>query len=63
MKRPNYSVACALWRNFILITFFILFSNNMGLEGIFWALFFGHMVGAVTILTVAELTQRRVRLA
>lgn len=59
MGRPNRSVGCALWRNAVLITFFSIFSSIMGLDGIFWALLCGHMVGAVTIFTVSQITQRR----
>ena len=57
MGHPNRSVACALWRNAVLITFFTVFSSIMGLDGIFWALVCGHIVGAVTIFIVSKVTQ------
>ena len=60
MGHPNRSVICALWRNAVLITFFAVFSSAMGLDGIFWALVCGHIVGAVTIFTVSKVTQRKV---
>ena len=57
MGHPNRSVGCALWRNAVLITFFAVFSSIMGLDGIFWALVCGHIIGAVTIFTVSKITQ------
>ena len=60
MGHPNRSVACALWRNAVLITFFATFSAAMGLDGIFYALIAGHFVGALTIFIVTRFTQRKV---
>lgn len=60
MGHPNRSVACALWRNAVLITFFATFSAAMGLDGVFYALIAGHFVGALTIFIVSRFTQRKV---
>jgi putative MATE family efflux protein len=61
MGRPNYSVFCAIWRNLALIVSFITLASFMNMDGIFWGLVLGHSIGAVTILCVALLTQKKVK--
>jgi Na+-driven multidrug efflux pump len=60
MGHPNRSLIMALWRNFILITFYWIAIQQTELTAIGWALVFGHTVGAISIITVTLLTQRQV---
>jgi len=60
MGHPNRSLIVAVWRNIVLITFYYIAIHQPELTAIGWALVFGHMVGAATILLVTILTERKV---
>lgn len=59
LGKPQYSVICAIWRNFVLIVFFAI-AAQFSLTSIFWALVFGHIVGAATIYIIAHYTSKKV---
>ena len=60
MGHPNRSLIMALWRNAVLITFYYIAIQQPELTAIGWALVFGHMVGAASILIVTLLTEKKV---
>ena len=60
MGHPNRSLIMALWRNAVLITFYCIAIQQPDLTAIGWALVFGHMVGAASIVAVTLLTDRKV---
>jgi Na+-driven multidrug efflux pump len=60
MGHPNRSLIMALWRNAILITFYLIAIQQTELTAIAWALVFGHMVGATSILAMTLFTDRQV---
>ncbi len=60
MGHPNRSLVMALWRNAVLIAFYLIAIQQPDLTAIGWALVFGHMVGAASILTVTLMTDRQV---
>jgi Na+-driven multidrug efflux pump len=59
LGHPEMSVACAVARNAVLILFFWI-AGQFSLQAIFWALFFGHIVGASIILAVTARVKDRV---
>ncbi len=60
MGHPNRSLIMAIWRNAILITFYLIAIQQTELTAIGWALVFGHSLGAVSILAVTFITERQV---
>ncbi len=60
MGHPNRSLIMALWRNAVLITFYLIAIQQTELTAIAWALVFGHMIGAFSILAVTLYTDRQV---
>jgi len=59
LGHPEVSVVCAVIRNAVLITFFYI-AGQFSLQAIFWALFFGHAVGAAMILIITHVVRNRV---
>ena len=60
MGHPNRSLIMALWRNFILICFYLMAVDQPQSSAYAWALVFGHMIGAASILLVTIYTDRQV---
>jgi putative MATE family efflux protein len=60
LGHPNRSLVVALWRNAVLITFYLIAIQQTDLTAIGWALVFGHMVGAASIFAVTVFTDRQV---
>jgi Na+-driven multidrug efflux pump len=60
MGHPNRSLIMALWRNAVLIMFYCIAIQQPELTAIGWALVFGHMVGAASIVAVTLFTERQV---
>jgi len=60
MGHPNRSLIMALWRNAVLITFYIIAIQQPELTAIAWALVFGHMIGAASIFLMTLYTDRQV---
>ncbi|MBR6204354.1 MAG: MATE family efflux transporter [Candidatus Methanomethylophilaceae archaeon] len=59
LGHPEVSVVCAVLRNAVLILFFFI-AGHFSLQAIFWALFFGHSVGAAIILVATRSVRNRV---
>ncbi|MBR3475817.1 MAG: MATE family efflux transporter [Candidatus Methanomethylophilaceae archaeon] len=59
LGHPEVSVVCAVLRNAVLITFFYI-AGQFSLQAIFWALFFGHVVGATIILVITRAVRNKV---
>ncbi|MBR4226410.1 MAG: MATE family efflux transporter [Candidatus Methanomethylophilaceae archaeon] len=59
LGHPEVSVVCAVLRNAVLILFFFI-AGHFSLQAIFWALFFGHGVGAAMILAITRMVRNRV---
>ncbi len=60
MGHPNRSLVMALWRNAVLITFYLIAVQYPEVTAFGWALVFGHMVGAASIFLVTLYTDRQV---
>ncbi len=60
MGHPNRSLILALWRNALLIMFYLIAIQQTDLTAIAYALVCGHSIAAVTILIVTLLTGRQV---
>jgi len=60
MGHPNRSLIMALWRNAVLITFYLIAVQYPEVTAFGWALVFGHMVGAASIFLVTLYTDRQV---
>lgn len=60
LGHPNRSLILALYRNGLLITFYLLAIQQTELTAIAWALVCGHSLAAFTILGVTLYTERQV---
>ena len=60
LGHPNRSLIVAVCRNSVLTFFFWIAMQQQEVTSFGWALMFGHMIGATTILTVAFFTDRQV---
>jgi putative MATE family efflux protein len=59
LGHPEMSVVCAVLRNAVLISFFWI-AGHYSLQAIFWALLFGHIVGATIILAATRRVRKKV---
>jgi len=61
MGHPNRSLILALWRNALLIMFYLIAIQQSELTAIGYALICGHSIAAASILIVTLFTERKVR--